>query len=29
MCRVDGRVRSRTITLSPSAPATRVFERLG
>jgi hypothetical protein len=29
MCRIDGRVQSRTIMLSPSAPATQVFKRLG
>jgi hypothetical protein len=29
ICRIDGRVRSQTITLPPSAPATQLFDRLG
>jgi hypothetical protein len=29
ICRIDGRVRSQTITLPPAAAATQVFDRLG
>jgi len=29
ICRIDGQARRRMVTLSPAAPATQVFERLG